>query len=348
MSGALRLLLAVMVILSHFAGDPYYKHFGYYSVSVFFILSGLAITAALNEVYAFDLKRFWMNRALRLLPLYYITLAATLGTVLALPGETARFSTHWAGPSLHDFWLNLLLLPMMSWEHQFRLVMPAWSVAVEILMYAYLSLGFARRKSYATWLFATAVVFHALTALGGDGWHTRYFDPHGATLGFSIGALIYFQRKQRLSKISPRAVPPLLMLWIANMICGAWILSDDYVRLGGFYLNSIIGAALVAALADWRPAATLRVVDAYMGELAYPVFLCHWLAGFAVALAAFAPELRGTGFALAAILASLGIAVVMASLNARCIEPMRRNIRRRAGITVPRTRGGGVVTAAGA
>ncbi|WP_246750865.1 hypothetical protein [Methylorubrum rhodesianum] len=64
MSGALRLLLAVMVILSHFAGDPYYKHFGYYSVSVFFILSGFAITAALNEVYAFDLKRFWINRAL--------------------------------------------------------------------------------------------------------------------------------------------------------------------------------------------------------------------------------------------------------------------------------------------
>lgn len=327
MSGALRLLLAAMVVLSHFAGDPYFKHFGYYSVRVFFILSGFAITAALNEIYAFDLKRFWANRALRLLPLYYLILMATLATVLALPAEAPRFSRDWASPNLRDIWLNLGLLPMMNWAYPFRLVMPAWSIAVEILMYAYLSLGLARRKSYAAMLFAAAVAFHALTLLGQDGWDIRYFDPHSACLGFSTGALIYFWRKDGLLQLSHRAILPLLMLWAANMIGGGWILSDDYVRLTGFYLNSLVGAALVAALADWRPTAAWRAVDRYLGDLAYPVFLCHWLAGFAVALAFFEPDARGAGFACAAILASLAIAIFMAALNEAWIEPLRRKIR---------------------
>lgn len=335
MSGTLRLFLAILVILSHFGGDPYYKHFGYYAVRVFFILSGFAITAALNEVYAFDLKRFWANRALRLLPLYYLVLVATLATILALPVETARFYSHWEGPNLNDLWLNLLLLPMMDWAHAFRLVMPAWSIAVEVVMYAYLVLGFARRKSYATILFAIAVAFHALTLFDGSGWDTRYFAPHSAALGFSIGALIYFWRRETLLRVAPRTILPLLLLWIANTTSGGWIFSDDYARLEGFYLNSVIGAALVAAFAEWRPAAPLRVMDGYLGELAYPAFLCHWLAGFAVALTFFEPDARGLDFTLAAIPASLLVAVVMAALNQCWIEPLRRKIRGGAKVVVP-------------
>lgn len=335
MSGALRLLLAILVILSHFAGDPYYKHFGYYAVRVFFILSGYAITAALNDVYVFDLKRFWANRALRLLPLYYLVLAATLAAILALPAEAARFSKDWASPTLPDLWLNLALVPMMDWTHPFRLVMPAWSIAVEILMYGYLSLGFARRKSYASLLFAMAVAFHAITVVSGDGWDTRYFGPQSATLGFSVGALIYFWRKEDRLRVSPRAILPLLLLWIANVAAGGWLLSDGYARLEGFYVNTVIGAGLVAALVDWRPAGTFRRVDGYLGELAYPVFLCHWLTGFAVALAFFETDARGIGFALSTIIASLMVAVLIAALNERWIEPLRRKVRRGERVTAP-------------
>lgn len=335
MSGALRLLLAVLVILSHFAGDPYYKHFGYYAVRVFFILSGYAITAALNDVYVFDLKRFWANRALRLLPLYYLVLAATLATILALPAETARFSKDWANPTLPDLWLNLALIPMMDWTHAFRLVMPAWSIAVEILMYGYLSVGFARKKSYASMLFALAVAFHAITVVSGDGWDTRYFGPQSATLGFSVGALIYFLRKESLLRVPPRAILPVLMLWIANMAAGGWLLSDEYARLEGFYVNTVTGAVLVAALVDWRPAEALRRGDGYLGELAYPVFLCHWLTGFAVALAFFEPDARGTGFAAATVVASVMVAVLMAAANGRWIEPLRRKVRRGQKATTP-------------
>jgi peptidoglycan/LPS O-acetylase OafA/YrhL len=334
MTGALRLFLAVLVILCHFAGSAYYKHFGYYAVRVFFILSGLAITAALNEVYAFDLRRFWANRGLRLLPLYYIVLTATLAAVLALPEKAAQFATYWAKPSPHDLWLNLALLPMMEWTAPFRIIMPAWSIAVEIVMYAFLSLGIARRRSYAYLLLAAAVAYHAATFMGEAGWHDRYFEPISATLSFSLGTLIYFWRKDGLLRVPSRAILPLFGIWLANMVAGGLVLPPEYIFAEGFYANIVIGVPLVAALADWRPGAALRSVDQYLGKLAYPVFLCHWLAGFAVALAFFEPNARGMPFALTTTAASLLVAVLMAALHEALVEPLRRKIRQVAEIEV--------------
>ena len=54
MFGSLRFLLAYLVILSHLVGSEYVAHFGFYAVRGFFVISGLMMTAALNEVYAFD------------------------------------------------------------------------------------------------------------------------------------------------------------------------------------------------------------------------------------------------------------------------------------------------------
>ena len=61
-----------------FDRHEYVAHFGFYAVRGFFVISGLMMTAALNEVYGFDGVRFWTNRALRLLPPYYLVCALTL------------------------------------------------------------------------------------------------------------------------------------------------------------------------------------------------------------------------------------------------------------------------------
>jgi len=83
--GVLRFLLAYLVILSHLVGTDYVAHFGFYAVRGFFVISGLLMTAALNEAYAFDARRFWLNRALRLLPPYYLVCLLTLVAIAVAP-----------------------------------------------------------------------------------------------------------------------------------------------------------------------------------------------------------------------------------------------------------------------
>lgn len=79
----LRGLAMMLVILVHASFVPFASFAG--SVDMFFVVSGFLITTLLLEEDRrsgrIDLRRFYARRALRLLPLLYLTLIATLGAV---------------------------------------------------------------------------------------------------------------------------------------------------------------------------------------------------------------------------------------------------------------------------
>jgi peptidoglycan/LPS O-acetylase OafA/YrhL len=161
MPGAFRCFLAMSVVLSHCVDTAYCHHLGYYAVRAFFVLSGFAITTALNEVYGFDGKRFWTNRFLRLAPPY---LAVCLLTALAIrysPAEAARFMPRWAFPATTgEIAENLIIVPLAFGGLQFRYIEPAWSLGVEIIMYALLWIGMARSSRGSLICFVNGAVYH--------------------------------------------------------------------------------------------------------------------------------------------------------------------------------------------
>jgi peptidoglycan/LPS O-acetylase OafA/YrhL len=88
--GALRLLLALSVVIAHgltnFFGFPLIDAAG--SVWVFFAISGFLITIALDKKYAAGknhLLHFYCNRALRLYPSYWTWLALSIAAYCLLP-----------------------------------------------------------------------------------------------------------------------------------------------------------------------------------------------------------------------------------------------------------------------
>ena len=149
MFGSLRFLLAYLVILSHLVGTDYVAHFGFYAVRGFFVISGLMMTAALNEVYAFDGSRFWANRALRLLPPYYLVCGLTLLAIALAPAEAAQFQKFWRGlPDAGDLLANLTVLPL-----QLKLV--AYTNNVAALSVTYQSgkpVAIARTVDFTNWV----------------------------------------------------------------------------------------------------------------------------------------------------------------------------------------------------
>src|SRR6202012_939753 len=122
MFGCVRLLLAFLVVLSHLVGSEYLQHFGYYAVRAFFVLSGYLMTAALNDVFRFDARRFWANRLLRLLPLYYLACALTLLAVMLRPVEAGQFIAQWnVGMLSRDALTDFVILPLHHAEPHYRL-----------------------------------------------------------------------------------------------------------------------------------------------------------------------------------------------------------------------------------
>jgi len=326
MLGFLRFVLAYLVIMSHLVGSAYLAHFGFYAVVAFFIIAGYVITASLNDVYRFDAVRFCANRALRLLPPYYLVSAITLAVVAALPGEAGQYLKFWHGEMrLNDVLLNLSVLPMQASTPAFRMVPPFWSVAIEIEMYLLLFLVVARRSGWA-WIALTAgLCYHLVCTYADLGWAAHYFTAASAVLPFAAGALVYFV--QRRESLPPVIASAAFVLWCVNMLAGGWIFSESYIFGCGYYLSIACFTVVVFGLTRQKFSPTISRLDRTLGEWAYFVFLVQWLAAFAVA--AMLPPGQSRGWLL--LVATTPVVVLagaaLATLHRRLIEPFRDLLR---------------------
>lgn len=329
MFGALRLFLAFLVVFAHLVGSPYLQHFGYYALRGFYVLSGYLMTAGLNDFYAFDARRFWTNRLLRLLPLYYVACALTLVAVALAPAAAAAYIGQWQ-PSLlwRDAITDVFVLPLHHLEPHYRLVPTAWSLAVELEMYLLLFVFAARGKKNAMLALTFGLVYHAVCAYNDLSFGYRYFGAPSATLSFSLGALIYFYRREgQLLHITPAMAGAALGVWVV----GAMASGADYIHSVGYYSETIVFAVVVAGFANIKAAPILNALDKALGELAYPVFLVQWLTGFVTVLVFMPGTVRGWPLAFASIPVTLAAAIALAALNGRFIEPVRRRVRSAAG-----------------
>jgi peptidoglycan/LPS O-acetylase OafA/YrhL len=327
MFGGVRLLLAAMVVVSHLVGDEYFQHFGYYAVRGFFILSGFLMTLGLNELYNFDVRRFWANRLLRLLPPYYLVCLFTAAAVVAYPEQASAFLDPWRLDLLwRDALTNILVLPVVHSEPLFRLVPPYWSVAVEINMYLLMFL-MARSEKYAAAALLIGLLYH-IAYMGDPQFGYRYFSAPSALLPFSLGALVYFWTRQGVLRVTPATGVAALSLWVGNTVAAGSILPDSYINGGGYYFGVVLFVFVIAGLAPVRTKPVLQSVDAALGEIAYPLFLVQWLAGFLAALAYMPGTWRGWPLLLAALPLMLVMSLTIALLNQRFIDPFRARIRR--------------------
>jgi peptidoglycan/LPS O-acetylase OafA/YrhL len=328
MPGTFRFLLAAAVVLCHLIHTPYYRDLGYYAVRAFFVLSGFAMTAALNEVYGFDGKRFWINRFLRLVPSYLTVCVLTALAIRCYPLEAARFMPRWACPATAaDVAANLSIIPLLFGNLQFRYIEPAWSLAVEIIMYAILWLGMGRSSRGAFICFATGAAYHCYKLFTGAPFAERYFSLESALLSFGAGALIYFWRER--STLQTRADIALFvrLAWLINFFAGGTLMPDGYANQAGFYVNITLAALVVVSQPALRPGPLARRIDTVLGNLSYPIFLVQWLGGFAGYLLLSSTIPRGWELVLASAPVIVVLAAALAWLNGRYVEPIRWRVR---------------------
>ncbi len=326
MFGSLRLFLAFFVVFSHLVGTHYLQHFGFYAVRGFYVLSGFLMTAGLNELYAFDGRRYFTNRLLRLMPLYFVVCLLTLIAVVCLPAEATTFIGQWKPDLLwHDAITNVLVLPLHHPEPHYRLIPTAWSLAVEIEMYVVLFLFVSRSEQHAMVALFFGLLYHAVCGLYHLPFDYRYFGAPSALLAFSLGALIYFYRKRGLLlDVTPFMAVAALAIWVVDALAPR----TSFIENSGYYTDTILFAVVVTGLANAEGGPLLKSVDRALGEIAYPAFLVQWLAGFVTALVFLPGIWRGWSLALASIPVTLAAAVVLAVFNQKIIEPLRDRIRR--------------------
>ena len=128
MFGTYRTLLALLVVVQHVGGIPVV---GAYAVFGFYVLSGYLMTLIMQESYGYSLvgvKKYSLNRFLRIFPMYWIASLISLILIFVL-GSNYTKSYHYVIYFPHDFSsvVNNLLL-FFPFREEPRLVPPAWAL----------------------------------------------------------------------------------------------------------------------------------------------------------------------------------------------------------------------------
>lgn len=340
MLGTWRLFLALLVVNGHF-WTPWWP--GAYAVFSFYVISGYLMALVMNETYGYDVKgfaRFWLNRALRLLPSYWVACICMLLLVILLP---AAFVQGWNGrlrmpESIHEIVGNLtmvgILMPTESgrlaellvldgFKSFATLVPPAWALSIEIFYYLLISLWFGKTLPRSLLLLAGGAAYVGAVHLLADGdFWLRYFFVPGACVPFAAGCVV-FHVMRRVDTVPAAGRRLVVAAYVGFFALCPWTTDP----LGwALYVNVLLTAGALACLRHADMSSRWRAVDKYLGDLSYPVYLFHWGVGL---LLAWILDLRETSapFYLAVMAGVLAVSVADRHLISVPVERMRRYVR---------------------
>jgi peptidoglycan/LPS O-acetylase OafA/YrhL len=269
--GFVRLYLALSVVVWHICGRalPFTVN-GYVAVILFFIISGFYMSLVLNDKYRqAPVWRFYLARAMRLYPAYWVVLvlATFLAVVSASGGPWPTSALGWllaVASNIAIFGINF--------GSTTALIPPAWSLALELQFYVFAPFIVARDIRIVAAVLALALACR-FAFLGADFESWRYgFAPTDlcffllGAVSHRLGQLIDAPRFCRNAGIFAAIVLPALVI-ACNLVS---VRDLDQSTLWIFYI------AFAGALPFLFALSKDSSIDRIVGELSYPLYVCHW------------------------------------------------------------------------
>lgn len=278
MFGILRTLLAINVVLLHIFNVP---TLGNYSVSFFFLLSGFLMTLIMHETYGYSFKGFkifWVNRILRLYPIYLSILIITIVLIFIFPEITVRHSAIKIPDTIIGWFANITMIYPNIVPHRFnpRLVPTAWALTNELLFYLLISFGVSKTlKRTLIWL-VLSIGYYIGTYVYYDIATYRYSAIFASSLPFALGGLLYWIVKLKpLKKVSLTWVILLYLIFILNARFKYGF--TELLKEISIYINMFIAFLLIYLLYHLKLSNKWKKRDQYIGMYSYPIYLSHYL-----------------------------------------------------------------------
>lgn len=311
---------------------------GKVAVSAFFVMSGFLITwlllAEKEKSQTVSIKHFYLRRALRIWPLYYLLVALIFfvlpQTGLAyLPGQTEEFQKYF-GIKLFFF---LALMPQMLFL-KFKPVPGGeqfWTIGAEEIFYFIWPWFIKKAKHLPTAIFVLLALY----------WSTRYLSIYSSFLPYwkhrfnlpdKIYLALYYNRVDCIllgglcgyffygqNALFARIISSRIVVVLAAI--ALLLLFALSARIGPFdYFDySLLFAVLVSALAKDNSAKAPGIFE-MMGKLSYGIYLWHFVAIFLAFFLLKGLEPSGLLYAVALYGFSYGITFILAFLSYHLFE----------------------------
>lgn len=313
------------------------KRAGAFGVDLFFALSAFLITEILRREYVrrgkFSLSNFYIRRALRIWPLYFVFLAAAVFVIPAILPED-RFGPMYA-ISFALFFGNWICVTSGL---PFSVASPLWSISVEEQFYLGWPLllrvfGMNLIKQLAIGMLALAIAVRVLlAALGVEGagvWCNTLarLDP------IALGALLAFVLRGRIPNIKIG-----LRLLLCGLAIASWLLVARYLSKDGptsiisYTVSALASLSLLVAFLTtnsrllYLPAFKWLV---YLGRISYGLYVFHLFALTLMAKLLFIPLLQiPLNFERRLLFAFL-LTVILAAVSYRWLEQPFLRLKKR-------------------
>jgi len=265
------------------AGDWLYglTAWGWLGVNLFFVISGFLITGILDDTLPREnyCTRFYLRRALRILPAYLAVLAIAWATGFVSPNYVAVCV------------LFLANMPGLLLRHGYMLYGPLWSLAVEEQFYLFWPMLYRRLRQrgillVSLWLLAVCPLLRALAFAHllhtGDPLSKTWMIADNLAMGAVLAVLLRWpgltlrQIAMLGSGLLLVATAGLAVLFAAHRMGGEDVLRNS-VGLSCFLM--ICGSALVGMLCLFRerPLPGWMRPFVFFGEISYGLYLIHLL-----------------------------------------------------------------------
>lgn len=331
--GSFRFLLAALVAYSHCEGRFLPVNLGVSAVIAFYFISGYLMSLSYERFQARSCHpagAFYLDRMMRIYPSYLIVFAAGAGF-------------YWLSPKLNGLeainLVELLIVPnnfTQLFEHRLNLVIPpSWSLGAELQFYLLLPLLFRLRRAHRIALLYAFVLLHlfvmavpgmvgdysqscqslsqkACVARVSDLFGYRYLPFVGVI--FLLGHFSYeAYENQTLSRFIIHSVIAIYTaaFFLIFPVGNALAHENVFPVLLGVMLFIPLSIGLLAKLRSGdRPGG----VDRWLGKLAYPLFLTHYLGQWIVDMALGGPAVNRF-FIPEALALSVGLAFLVAAFQ---------------------------------
>ncbi len=296
--GILRLLFALSVLTFHTAGtNGFYIFERTAAVVSFFIISGFYMALILDGKYK-SLFSFYISRALRILPLYWIALfiIVVLGiikSIFVIGGD--NFFTHYLNYSQHltgaNFTIetinfifrNLTLIINKDYfgvsENQsfgYLIVNQAWSLQAELLFYLVIPFILRIKKNFLFYVSLYAVIIHGFVLPVGllqETSLTFLFANYFTYFLFGVISYKYvygWVREHRLNNLKKIYAVFLFLVIIYQMFPHSDFFGSFALSLAYYIPFALFVPFVFEAFKNNR-------IDRFIGELSYPVYITHMI-----------------------------------------------------------------------
>jgi peptidoglycan/LPS O-acetylase OafA/YrhL len=301
---------------------------GRFGVPLFFVLSSYLITELLIREHAYtgtiDVGRFYLRRALRIWPLYFVVVLTAYGVLTLGDGAGASFPLPYLA-SLLLFFGNWA----MAWNWGPSVVdvvsAPLWSVSVEEQFYLTWPLllavaGVGNVRRVAVVLIGVAIAVRLGMDLAGTQDTTAWYSTFTWLDSIGAGALLAVWLKGGAPSLP---APARVMLFTVGV--GLWLLAS--VTFGLAPLNSMLYPLIVAGsvlmfLSATGAVAMRQPVLVSLGRMSYGLYVFH-MVGLAAAGSVFPAS------SVSKALTGLVITVMLATASYRWLETPFLRLKRR-------------------